>query len=86
MVAKVQGELIWSSYPDTDDLFLVLRGTLAIKLRDGDVRVGPGRLSVVPRAVEHYPTAEDEVHLLLIEPAGAPDTGNAAMADCKDAI
>mgnify|MGYP000075899370 FL=1 len=86
MVVEVQAEFIWSSYPDTDDLFLVLRGTLAIKLRDGDVRVGPGRLSVVPRGVEHCPAAEDEVHLLLIEPAGAPNTGNAAMADCKDAI
>ena len=86
MVAKVQGEFIWRSQLDTDDLFRLLKRMLAIKLRDGDVRVGPGRLSVVPRGVEHCPAAEDEVHLLLIEPAGAPNTGNAAMADCKDAI
>ena len=86
MVVEVQAEFIFRSYPDTDDLFLVLRGTLAIKLREGDVRVGPGRLSAVPRGVEHCPATEEEIHLLLIEPAGATNTGNAAMADCKDAI
>ena len=86
MVVKVKGEFVWHSHLDTDDLFLVLKGNLTIKLRDGDVRLGPGDLCVVPKGVEHCPFAEDEVHLLLIEPAGTPNTGDATSAAVKEAI
>ena len=86
MVVKLQGEFVWHSHPDTDDFFFVVKGKLTIKLRDGDVRLGPGDLYVVPKGVEHCPFAEEEVHLLLIEPAGTPNTGDAATAAVKEAI
>jgi mannose-6-phosphate isomerase-like protein (cupin superfamily) len=86
MVVKAQGEFNWHSHPDTDDLFLVLRGNLTIKLRDGDVHLGPGDLYVVPRGVEHCPVAEEEVHVLLIEPAGTPNTGDESTAAVKETI
>jgi len=86
MLVKAQGEFVWHAHPDTDDLFLVLEGRLTIQLRDGDVHLGPGDLYVVPRGVEHRPVAEDEVHLLLIEPEGTPNTGDAATAAVKEAV
>jgi mannose-6-phosphate isomerase-like protein (cupin superfamily) len=86
MVVKVQGEFNWHSHPDTDDFFLVLKGRLRIRLRDGDVVLGPGELYVVPKGVEHCPVAEEETHILLIEPAGVPNTGDAATAATKTRI
>jgi mannose-6-phosphate isomerase-like protein (cupin superfamily) len=86
MVAKVQGEFNWHSHPDTDDFFLVLKGRLRIQLRDGDVVLGPGELYVVPKGVEHCPVAEEETHILLIEPAGVPNTGDPATAANKTRI
>lgn len=80
MVVKVRGEFTWHSHPDTDDFFQVLAGRITIRLRDGDVTLGPGEVFVVPRGVEHCPVAEEEAHLLLIEKAGTPNTGNAATA------
>ena len=80
MVAKVQGEFVWHQHDDTDDLFLVLQGQLTIELRDRSVSLGPGELFVVPRGVEHRPVAREEVHLLLIERAGTPNTGDPATA------
>lgn len=86
MVVKVQGEFVWHSHPDTDDFFLVLKGQLIMRLRDRDVTLGPGELFVVPRGVEHQPYAEQEVHLLLIEPRGTPNTGDATTAAPRQAI
>jgi mannose-6-phosphate isomerase-like protein (cupin superfamily) len=86
MVVKLKGEFVWHSHPDTDDFFLVLKGNLTIQLRNGDVRLGAGDLYVVPRGMEHRPVAEEEVHLLLIEPKGTPNTGDAATAAVKQAI
>jgi mannose-6-phosphate isomerase-like protein (cupin superfamily) len=80
MVVKVQGEFVWHQHPDTDDFFLVLEGRLTIRLRDGDVHLGPGDLYVVPAGVEHQPYAAEEAHLLLIEPTGTPNTGDHATA------
>ena len=80
LVVKVKGEFVWHSHPDTDDFFLVLKGRLTIKMRDGDVTLGPGELFVVPKGVEHCPVAEEETHLLLIEPAGTPNTGDSKTA------
>ncbi len=80
MVAKLQGEFVWHKHDDTDDCFLVLAGSLTIQLRDRDVHLGPGELFVVPKGVEHRPVAKDEVHILLIEPAGTPNTGDLATA------
>lgn len=86
MVVKAKGEFVWHSHPDTDDLFLVLKGRLTIQLRDGDVHLGPGDLYVVPKGVEHRPVADEEVHLMLIEPAGTPNTGDPATAAVKVAV
>ena len=86
MVVKVKGEFVWHSHAETDDLFLVLKGNLRIQLRDGEVRLAPGELYVVPKGVEHRPVAEDEAHLLLIEPHGTPNTGDRATAAVKHAI
>ena len=86
MVVKVQGEFNWHSHADTDDLFMVLSGRLIIQLRDGDVELNPGELYVVPKGVEHCPRAETETQLLLIEPAGTPNTGDAETAVTKARI
>ena len=76
-VVKIQGDFVWHSHAQTDELFLVLEGTLTIQLRDGDVTLGPGQLFVVPRGVEHCPRADHEVKALLLEPAGVVNTGEA---------
>lgn len=83
MVVKVQGEFLWHSHDETDDLFLVLSGRLTIKTEHGDVEMGPGELHVVPKGVSHCPVAEEETHLLLIEPSGTPNTGDPATAVTK---
>jgi mannose-6-phosphate isomerase-like protein (cupin superfamily) len=80
MVVKVQGEFVWHQHPETDDFFLVLAGRLTIRLRDRDVHLDPGELFVVPQGVEHQTFAAEETHLLLIEPTGTPNTGEAATA------
>jgi mannose-6-phosphate isomerase-like protein (cupin superfamily) len=77
VVVKVRGEFVWHSHADTDDFFLVLSGRLTIQLRDRDVVLEPGQLFVVPRGVEHCPRADEETHVLLIEPRGTRNTGDA---------
>jgi len=86
MVVKVKGPFIWHKHDDTDDFFLVLKGCITIQMRDGNVNLGPGELFVVPRGVEHCPVAEEEAHLLLIEPTGTPNTGNPATAAQRTVI
>ena len=83
-VAKTKGEFVWHAHPDTDDLFLVLKGTLLIDLRDQTIEVGEGELFVVPRGVEHRPRADEEVHLLLIERRGTPNTGDADVTPAPE--
>jgi mannose-6-phosphate isomerase-like protein (cupin superfamily) len=80
MVVKLKGEYVWHSHSDTDDFFLVLKGRLKIELRDQTIELGPGELFVVPKGVEHRPVADEEVHLLLIEPTGTPNTGDKETA------
>ncbi|WP_375484795.1 cupin domain-containing protein [uncultured Jatrophihabitans sp.] len=79
-VVKVRGEFVWHTHDDTDELFLVIGGELTIQLRDGDVRLCPGQLFVVPRGVEHCPIADGEVQALLIEPIGVVNTGDSGGA------
>lgn len=76
-LVKVKGEFVWHRHEDTDELFLVISGRLTIRLRDGDVVLEPGELFVVPRGVEHCPVADEETALLLLEPAGVRNTGDA---------
>jgi mannose-6-phosphate isomerase-like protein (cupin superfamily) len=76
-VVKVQGEFVWHTHEDTDELFLVIDGELTIQLRDGNVTLREGQLFVVPQGVEHCPVADGEVHAMLIEPVGVVNTGDA---------
>lgn len=80
MVVKVKDEFVWHKHDDTDDFFLVLKGVLDIELRDRTVTLRPGEMFIVPQGVEHRPSAREEVHLLLIEPTGTPNTGDPATA------
>ena len=80
MVVKVSGEFVWHSHPDTDDFFLLLDGNLDIELRDRTVTLRPGELFIVPCGVEHRPVARGEARVLLIEPTGTPNTGDARTA------
>ncbi len=75
-VARVRGDFDWHAHPEEDELFLVLAGRLRIEFRDGDVWLEPGQACLVPRGVEHRPVAPEEVHLLLVEPAGTRNTGD----------
>jgi mannose-6-phosphate isomerase-like protein (cupin superfamily) len=77
MVVKVRGEFVWHTHPETDDFFLVLSGRLTIQLRDRDVELGPGELYVVPAGVEHCPRSDEGAEILLIEPRGTVNTGDA---------
>ncbi len=86
IVVKVHGEFVWHSHADTDDFFLVLKGKLTIRMREGDVELGPGDLYIVPSGVEHMPYAEEEVHLLLLEREGTPNTGDPSTAVIKQTI
>ena len=75
-VVKIQGEFVWHTHPDTDELFMVISGNLTIQLRDGDVELGPNDVYVVPKGIEHCPKAENEVQALLFEPKGTVNTGD----------
>ncbi|GAB3152105.1 cupin domain-containing protein [Microbispora hainanensis] len=80
-LAKLKGEFVWHTHPETDELFVVVSGRLTIRLREGDregdVVLGPGELYVVPRGVEHCPVAEEETAVMLVEPVGTLNTGDA---------
>jgi mannose-6-phosphate isomerase-like protein (cupin superfamily) len=75
-LAKVQGEFVWHQHENEDEMFLVVKGRLTIKLRDGEVVINAGEFAIIPRGVEHMPVAEEEVQLMLIEPKGTAHTGN----------
>jgi mannose-6-phosphate isomerase-like protein (cupin superfamily) len=76
-IVKVKGEFVWHKHNNTDDSLLVLKGHLTIQLRDRDVELDEGELYVVPRGVEHCPRAEKEASVLLVEPSGTINTGDA---------
>jgi mannose-6-phosphate isomerase-like protein (cupin superfamily) len=86
MVVKFKGEFVWHKHDDTDDFFLVLSGRVCIQLRDRTINLGPGEVFVIPKGVEHCPVAEDEAHVLLIEPQGTPNTGNPDTAAARRVI
>ncbi|MGI9518104.1 MAG: cupin domain-containing protein [Pirellulaceae bacterium] len=74
-LAKLKGDFVWHSHEHEDELFLVVKGHLRIELRDGHVALGPGEMVIVPRGVEHRPVADEEVHVVLFEPAETRNTG-----------
>jgi mannose-6-phosphate isomerase-like protein (cupin superfamily) len=75
-LAKLQGEFLWHRHQAEDEMFLVVRGQLVIKLRDRDVVLKTGEFLIVPRGVEHCPAAEEECHVLLFEPVATAHTGD----------
>lgn len=83
MVVKVKGEFVWHTHADTDDFFLVLKGTLKVEMRDRTVTLKAGEMYVVPKGVEHRTVADEEAHLLLIEPTGTPNTGSVVTAAAR---
>lgn len=76
-IAKIEGEFVWHSHPETDEMFLVVDGDLRIHLRDGTLDLKPGELCVIPKGVEHKPAAEGECQIMMVEPAGTLNTGDA---------
>ena len=76
-LVKVQGEFIWHSHPDTDEVFIVLDGEMSIAFKDGSVLLKSGEMFVVPKGAEHKPIAEEECKIMLVEPAGTINTGDA---------
>lgn len=76
-IVKVEGDFVWHDHEATDEAFMVIEGELRIDFRDGAVRIRPGELFVVPKGVEHKPFAEKETKVLLIEPRGVVNTGEA---------
>ena len=77
-LVKLKGEFVWHHHEAEDELFLVVKGSLLIRLRDRDVRIEEGEFVIIPRGVEHLPVAEEEVHVLLLEPKSTLNTGNVA--------
>lgn len=76
-LVKVQGDFVWHDHPETDEVFIVLEGQLTIAFRDGEVTLSAGEMFVVPQGVEHKPFADHECHLMLVEPQGLVNTGEA---------
>ena len=77
---KAKREFVWHSHPDTDELFFALEGAFSIRLRDTTLRLNPGEMVVVPKSVEHKPICDDVCTVLLIEPTGTVNTGDAGGA------
>ena len=75
-LAKLKGEFVWHHHDDEDELFLVIKGRLTMRLRDREIEINEGEFLIVPRGVEHQPFAEEEAHVLLFEPASTLNTGN----------
>jgi mannose-6-phosphate isomerase-like protein (cupin superfamily) len=75
-LVKFSGDFVWHKHEDEDEMFLVVKGEIVIKLRDGDVRLGEGEFVIIPRGVEHKPVADAEAHVLLFEPRTVLNTGD----------
>ncbi len=75
-LVKVEGEFVWHDHPETDEVFIVLEGTLDIEFRDGKVTLESGEMFVVPKGLEHRPVAQQECKLMLVEPKGLVNTGD----------
>ena len=75
-LVKLKGEFVWHHHEKEDELFLVVKGKLRLKLREKDLVLGPGEFAIIPHGVEHLPVAEEETHVLLFEPHSTLNTGN----------
>ena len=77
-LVKVQGEFVWHNHPETDEVFIVINGVLDIEFKDGKVTLESGEMFVIPKGVEHRPVAKKECKMMLIEPKGVVNTGDAS--------
>ena len=77
-LVKVEGEFVWHNHPDTDEVFIVIDGTLNIEFRDGVLSLNPGEMYVIPKGVEHKPVANSECKIMIVEPKGVVNTGDAS--------
>jgi mannose-6-phosphate isomerase-like protein (cupin superfamily) len=75
-IAKIKGEFIWHAHEKEDELFLVIKGKVLIKLRDKEIKLNEGEMLIVPHGIEHKPVAEEEAHILMFEPLSTLNTGN----------
>ncbi len=75
-LAKLKGEFVWHNHEDEDEFFMVVKGKLTIKLREGDIELNAGEFYIIPKGVDHMPVAETEVHVLMFEPKSTVNTGN----------
>lgn len=75
-LVKFQGEFVWHSHTETDEVFIIIDGRMSIDFRDGSVELKAGEMFVVPKGLEHKPVAEQECHVMLVEPAGTVNTGD----------
>lgn len=85
-LVKFQGDFVWHSHSDTDEVFITLEGEMSIQFRDGTVDLKAGEMFVVPRGVEHKPFAESECQIMLVEPAGTVNTGGAGGDMTSEAV
>lgn len=79
-LARIQGEFVWHRHVETDEVFIVIDGSMSIDFRDGEVNLEAGEMFVVPKGVEHRPRASDECKIMLVEPRGVVNTGDAEGA------
>lgn len=75
-LAKIKDEFVWHSHSDTDEVFVIIKGSMVMRLRDKDIELNEGEMFVVPKGVEHQPFAEEECHIMIIEPRGVVNTGD----------
>ena len=75
-LAKIQGDFVWHSHKETDEVFLIIAGQMTLEFRDGKVDLGQGEMYVVPKGIAHKPSAREECQIMLIEPAGTANTGD----------
>lgn len=85
-LAKLHGEFVWHHHEEEDELFLVVKGRLRMRLRNGEIQINEGEFLIVPRGVEHLPVADEECHVLLFEPAMTRNTGNVTDAHTVESL
>jgi len=85
-LAKMKGEFSWHKHDNEDELFLIIKGKLLIKLRDKDIHLNPGEFVIIPKGVEHLPVALEEVHVMLIEPKSTLNTGDVSNEFTKSEL